>query len=240
MDGTWRRRHRWRMHTVLHRLASMPWQESHSISRIQQVLPLIQRIRMAILRIRIRNWKHSRCSCIEKRMNIHSYFNNISNDCEEAFYSIIYAYSICHSHFLCLCDGKSRECITNHMFRFMSANDYVIYVGNGLVYIMIWMGAKWHNIFYVYRTSSCGDLRLIIDGWIPYHSLRICYVCIYFNTWIHVSSSSASFTPYHPFHYSIIFTGLLMYHINGDIFLSEILLIGNFGLYYLCLHFMES
>ncbi len=38
----------------------------------------------------------------------------------------------------------------------------------------------------------------------------------------------------------LLLTGLLLYHINGDIFLSEILLIGNFGLYYLCLHFMES
>ena len=38
----------------------------------------------------------------------------------------------------------------------------------------------------------------------------------------------------------LFFTCLLLYHINGDIFLPEILLIGNFAVYYLCLHFMES
>ncbi len=40
--------------------------------------------------------------------------------------------------------------------------------------------------------------------------------------------------------FQLFLTGLLLYHINDDIFLPEILLIGNFAVYYLCLHFMES
>jgi hypothetical protein len=61
--------------------------------------------------------------------------------------------------------------------------------------------------------------------------------------------SMLGFMYHHRYHHSFLtilviiqmcITGLLLYYINGDMFLPEILLISNFGLYYLCLHFMES
>jgi hypothetical protein len=61
--------------------------------------------------------------------------------------------------------------------------------------------------------------------------------------------SMLGFMYHHRHHHSLLtiivviqlcLTGLLVYRMNGDIFIPEILLICNFGLYYLCLHFMES
>lgn len=42
------------------------------------------------------------------------------------------------------------------------------------------------------------------------------------------------------FVFQLFISGVLLYHMNADIFLPELLLIGNFALYYLCLHFIES
>lgn len=55
---------------------------------------------------------------------------------------------------------------------------------------------------------------------------------------------------YHHWNRGRIFTGLfllqfvtsimLLYYMNDDIFFPEVILIANFAVYYLCLHFMES
>jgi len=38
----------------------------------------------------------------------------------------------------------------------------------------------------------------------------------------------------------LFLSGLLLYHMSSDIFIPEVLLITNFAVYYLCLHFIQS
>lgn len=84
------------------------------------------------------------------------------------------------------------------------------------IYGLLWMDES-HIIHYVFATC----VFISILGFMYHHRYR--------NTLLTILVI-----------FQLFFTGLLLYHINDDIFLPEILLIGNFGLYYLCLHFMES
>ena len=92
---------------------------------------------------------------------------------------------------------------------------YIVFLLAG-IYGLLWMDES-HVIHYVFATC----VFISILGFMYHHRYR--------NTLLTILSI-----------FQLFFTGLLLYHINDDIFLAEILLIGNFGLYYLCLHFMES
>jgi hypothetical protein len=84
------------------------------------------------------------------------------------------------------------------------------------IYGLLWMDES-HSIHYVF--ASCVFISIL--GFMYHHRHRHSRLNILVIIQLFLS-------------------GLLLYHINDDIFLPEILLICNFGLYYLCLHFMES
>ena len=173
-------------------------------------------------------------------MILHSYFNDVSNDCEEAFHSALYVYIIYYSHFLCLWGGNqesvsqiicSESCQRMIMVSMMvmgwftlwyewerhdSASLAYIAILLAGIYGLLWMDES-HTIHYVFATC----VFISILGFMYHHRNRSTVLTILAI-------------------FQLFLSGLLLYHINDDILLPEILLIGNFAVYYLYLHFIES
>lgn len=118
-----------------------------------------------------------------------------------------------------------------------------------ILYSMGVMG--WFTLWYEYERGdliSFGYITLLLLGiygllWMD-ESHTIHYL---FATCVFVSILGFM---YHHWNRGRIFTGLfllqfvtsimLLYYMNDDIFFPEVILIANFAVYYLCLHFMES
>lgn len=118
-----------------------------------------------------------------------------------------------------------------------------------ILYSMAVMG--WFTLWYEYER---GDL-------ISFGYITLLLVGIYGLLWmdeshmIHYLFATCVFASilgfmYHHWNRGRVFTGLfllqfvtsimLLYYMNDDIFFPEVILIANFAVYYLCLHFMES
>jgi hypothetical protein len=109
----------------------------------------------------------------------------------------------------------------------------------------------WFTLWYEYERGDIISMKYISLLLVGLYGL----LCLDESYTLHYLFATCVFASilgfmYHHWNRGRLFTGLfllqfavsiaMLYCMNGDIFLPEVILIANFAVYYLCLHFMES
>ena len=109
----------------------------------------------------------------------------------------------------------------------------------------------WFTLWYEYERGDIISMKYISLLLVGLYGL----LCLDESYTLHYLFATCVFASilgfmYHHWNRGRLFTGLfllqfavsivMLYCMNGDIFLPEVILIANFAVYYLCLHFTES